>query len=152
MIVYICTKCYLPHNPKKREDLRACEECGGYSVNIDDAFVAPIIELWKKGYSTVSCCSGHSARPYSYSNVFFDKGIDLLNLPEGYEKEIYSGKIMICRYFLKNVGKVYPTVHRKLTASSKLTVVERHFQILDSIKSLTEWVLNLPLNENQSVN
>jgi len=141
--MHICTKCFLPYD-FKHKNMSECNKCGGHSVDIDDILVAPIIELWRKGYKTIACCSGHSINTITYTNILFKKGIELPDVPKGYEKMMFREQIMICRYFYKNEQKEFITEHKKLKDGMKLTILERHIKILESIKSLTDWVIELP--------
>ena len=114
--MYVCTKCHLPHSPKKEENMRYCDECGGYSVNIDDMYIAPVIELWLKGYQTISCCSGHSIQPFSSPAIMFEKGTVLPNIPEGFELDKDTRIIIRYWFYAKEEDrtKIYKTDYQRM--------------------------------------
>lgn len=62
--------CYGDHRNKNK-----CHKCQQELVEIDEPLVSVIIDLNKKGYNTIYCCSGHTYSSPGY--IAFDKDYDL---------------------------------------------------------------------------
>jgi hypothetical protein len=92
-MTYVCNNCYRIHAEKSlAKDPDGKYYCSRPGCNMElielDEIIAPvIIALWKKGYDTLSCCSGHY-KGSSYNVpyiVFSERGRkDFENLPEGF--------------------------------------------------------------------
>ena len=91
----LCLECFKVYNQKTiKNNMCKVKDCYGNVVEIDELFVPAIAELNRKGYITVTCCSGHfdsnSHNAYS-SYIYFDDEYKFLNLSDGYmyDQDLY---------------------------------------------------------------
>ena len=122
-------------------------------IDIDE-WIAPTIQvLNQKGYTTRFCCSGHplndnwlfidTSKEKGYyesgnfvrSYIMFEEGITLPSIPHGFEEGInkYGGKP---RMFIE---KDHP-----ITSSDENQFFAKAQRILETMKELYEWALELP--------
>lgn len=88
----LCLNCYKVYNQKTiKNNICKVKNCHGDIVEIDELFTPVIAELNRKGYKTRYCCSGHYAESSPDSYIYFEDGIQLPSLPEGYryDQDIY---------------------------------------------------------------
>lgn len=93
IMVYVCNYCHRTHSVKslaKDADGKFyCSKpgCNRELVELDEVIVPAIITLWKKGYDTVKCCSGHyQGVSFNVPYIIFSENgrQDFSILPEGF--------------------------------------------------------------------
>jgi hypothetical protein len=75
----LCTGCYEEFNERDIIDAKLgkytigyCRDCNGKVVEVDELMMPAIIELNKKGWTTLFCCSGHMNDSYIYTYIKFE--------------------------------------------------------------------------------
>lgn len=125
-------------------------------VEIDELIAPTIQALNQKGYTTKFCCSGHPSRVWLMldeggyyetsspldSSIVFENNITLPFLPpdfEAEEREWYHGRLVI--------RKRYP-----IDDDNNVQYFERAEKILETMKQLYQWALNLPVFDGEKPN
>ena len=112
-----------------------------HSIEIDDDFVDIIQTLWKKGYDTYFCCSGHPEKQDYGLYITFanDYDFDFTSLPlkNGwlYSRRNEYGEPSYSLYYT-----MPPSVKKKLGEKKK--VMTAYF--LEQRALLAQWIENLP--------
>ena len=93
----ICLSCYeiyrdsineiksIPYNlDGKDKEYHMCPKnsCTGEIIEVDELMLPIIIELNKKGYTTLNCCSGHYYEEIPHCYIMFKKTIIFDSLPK----------------------------------------------------------------------
>lgn len=92
---YICNKCFSTY-----ENDTICEKCNNNLISLDDLISPVILILNKKGYKTISCCSGHNDKHIcNKTYIVFGKGFEPEKMPSNFIKyNDQYGNITLCRY------------------------------------------------------
>jgi hypothetical protein len=85
MNIFLCDECY----ERYERELDSCPKlnCEGDVNEIDDFMIPIIVNLWKKGYKTKYCCSGHmnEFKDHFQCYIMFDQEVPLNDLPSGFK-------------------------------------------------------------------
>jgi hypothetical protein len=98
--------------------------CTGKVIEVDELMLPIILTLWNKGYYTSYCCSGHIYDNYPNTYIKFESEVDIPYCPIAFAFEEENV-----------IRKFYKTTDYAL-----------FYEILDVIKILQEWALQLPIN------
>lgn len=102
-------------------------KCGGDIVEVDELIAPTIIELNKKGWTTLYCCSGHMNEEIISSYIKFEHMPNIL--PIGFER--------------KGESIYQKDRHRSLTG------IKGYNQLLRINTNLYKWALSLPQKPTQ---
>lgn len=110
--------------------------CSGQVIEIDELILPVIFILNFKGYWTKACCSGHVHHQISDTYIMFQSGVELPDLPQGFEVEEQgtSEASQESRYCL--------TIRKSHVSG------DRFGSILLTNKKLHDWARGLP-NQNE---
>lgn len=94
-MTYMCNKCFEIYN---LDTSRECKNCShGELIQVDELLVTTIKTLNIKGYTTLSCCSGHCSDRVARCYIKFAPNINIEFLfPDMYE---YGNNNIIQRWF-----------------------------------------------------
>jgi hypothetical protein len=95
---FMCNKCYSIYN-----EGNICSKCNSKLIEIDNLLTPIVSMLNKKGYKTLSCCSGHNDNhPTNKTYIKFQKEYEPKIIPNGFKirKDDYQNTI-IYRYHPK---------------------------------------------------
>jgi len=102
-----------------------------------------ILELNRKGYTTMFCCSGHPSRPTSYTHIVMKGKIIVESVPEDFSIEEF------------NRGTVYraPMLEKRLKKRKIQTLTDEEIEKLEffvncDLENLRKWVRQLPENKS----
>lgn len=103
-MIYACSRCFRVHNEKSlakdSEGKYYCSQpgCEEELIQIDEMILETILLLWRKGYDTSACCSGHcQGNAYNVPYIIFSdkQDKDLFPLPKGFVmKGLREGTIL----------------------------------------------------------
>ena len=135
----MCLDCYEIYDKDKIEGDKLsyynfCPKtsCNGQLIEIDELMIPTIKVLNEKGYCTKFCCSGHYYGQTPNGYIMFEEGIDIPNLPKGWDKEECNGCVTIRSTMLDGAG-IRPTI-------------KDFKKICDNAKILIDWANKLPDN------
>lgn len=77
-LIYVCPYCYSKYNSNTNLN---CPKCEIPTIQIDESLVDSMIELWKKGVQTYSCCDGINSRHKPHVAFHYDhKVLNILKM------------------------------------------------------------------------
>lgn len=139
---YVCLSCYEIYNEDYLKidewlDEQICPktDCSGHIIEVDDLLIPTIITLNKKGYYTKFCCSGHYDSQHPEGYIYFEEGIKLPNVPNGFYLEEEDGKGVTIRSNICKNRRLRKPTHNDF------------YKICDNAKSLLKWANQLPYYE-----
>lgn len=136
---FICMNCMIAY----KENYGMCKKCLGDIADIDTKILDTILELNRKGYTTMFCCSGHPSRPTSYTHIVMKGKIIVESVPEDFSIEEF------------NRGTVYraPMLEKRLKKRKIQTLTDEEIEKLEffvncDLENLRKWVRQLPENKS----
>jgi hypothetical protein len=146
----LCLNCFKVYNQKTiKNNMCKVKNCYGDIVEIDELFVPVIIELNKKGYNTVACCSSHfdsnSHNAYS-SYIYFDDEYKFSSLPDGY---MYDQDLYPWVDWKENGYDKRNTIRIEFNKNKDINFNELSKSIINNAVSVLEWAEGLDEIKNE---
>lgn len=103
MSKYLCLKCSEIYNSNcfnfdvSKSYFMRCPKnnCTGEMVEIDDIMLQIIKILNSKNYITNYCCGGHAENSDPHAYIMFNYGVELPNIPNGFNLEKLYERVII---------------------------------------------------------
>ena len=136
---YLCLDCgevydsrYLNTNELFEDIWCPKTTCCSTLIEIDELLIPTIKLLNDKGYMTKFCCSGHYTGQHPRSYITFYEGIDVPSVPNGFEKNMFNGCVII-----------------ESSTPLRRPTYKDFYKICDNAKTLLKWANSLPYLEEE---